>query len=285
MTAKSWQRIATWTLRLLLSVLLLLVLAAVTVLMILPKAVHGEAMTVLTGSMTPTIPVGSIVLVRPVDPGTLHVGDVATYQKSPGAAEYITHRIVKINTKTTPVTFTFKGDANRGADMNPVPSTAIRGKVWFHVSHLGSIRDMVHTKNGVTGIAMILLAGYALAQGTSVLRDRRAGSHDSPQDDALRASATNATSLYADVADHPTLIHAVIPRSSLDGLTPRVFGLLIGGLLLDETDEDITLLIAQPAGRAAVTVEMLRRFEATRIDCSDPDPEAAETAELEPSDA
>ena len=49
------------------------------------------ALTVLTGSMTPEIPVGSVVIDRPVDPGMLKVGDVATYQKVPGVDEYITH--------------------------------------------------------------------------------------------------------------------------------------------------------------------------------------------------
>jgi signal peptidase I len=55
------------------------VLLTVTVVMVLPRATSGFAMTVLTGSMSPEIPVGSVVLVRPVDAETLHVGDVATY--------------------------------------------------------------------------------------------------------------------------------------------------------------------------------------------------------------
>ena len=56
--------------------------AAVTVL-VLPRITDGAALTVLTGSMTPEIPVGSVVLVRPVDTATLRVGDVAPTSPSP----------------------------------------------------------------------------------------------------------------------------------------------------------------------------------------------------------
>ena len=107
--------------RLVLLAFALLVVGALTVVVVLPRATHGTALTVLTGSMTPGIPVGSVVVVRPVDPGTLKVGDIATYQVKPGKPDYITHRIRKIDTSTTPTSFIFKGDANRGADLNPVP--------------------------------------------------------------------------------------------------------------------------------------------------------------------
>lgn len=151
------------------------VVFSVAVIVIVPRLTHGTSMTVLTGSMTPTIPVGSLVVDAPVDPGTLKVGDIATYQAVPGKPDFITHRIVGINTKTTPTLFTFKGDANRGPDMNPVPATAIRGRVLFHVRYLGAVRDLVHTKGGLAGIAMVVLAGYALLQVSAWLRDRSAG--------------------------------------------------------------------------------------------------------------
>ncbi len=164
-----------WAGRLLALAFAALVIGALAVLVVIPRAVHGQAMTVLTGSMTPTIPVGSTVLVRPVDPGTLHVGDIATYQKTPGKAVYITHRIVKIDTRTTPTRFTFKGDANRGPDIDPVLAQQIRGQVWFHVPYLGAIRDGLHGKGGPTLLVALLLAGYAISQVGAGLRERREG--------------------------------------------------------------------------------------------------------------
>src|SRR3954454_24709818 len=156
-----------------LSLLLAVIVGALAVLTIVPRAVHGTTLTVLTGSMTPTIPVGSVVVVRPVDPGTLRVGDVVTYQKEPGRAEYITHRITTIHTGTRPVTLTTKGDANRGPDVDLVPVTAVRGKVLFHVPYLGSLRNAVSTGGVGLLLLVVLLIGYALVQILCVLRDRR----------------------------------------------------------------------------------------------------------------
>jgi len=169
--------VARWTYRIVASAVLALVLAAVTVLVIIPRATHGTALTVLTGSMTPGIPVGSVVIDRPVDPGTLKVGDVATYQKAPGVDEFITHRIVKIDASTNPATFTFKGDANRGPDITPVPAGAIRGKVWFHVPYLGTWRDSISGPMGrvlVIAVVVLLLGGYSVRQVRESLRDRKA---------------------------------------------------------------------------------------------------------------
>jgi signal peptidase len=171
--------VARWTYRIVASTVLALVLAAVTVLVVLPRATHGTALTVLTGSMTPDIPVGSVVIDRPVDPGTLKVGDIATYQKAPGVNEYITHRIVKIDTSTNPATFTFKGDANRGPDITAVPAGAIRGKVWFHVPYLGTWRDSISGPMGrvvVIAVVVLMLGGYSVRQIRESLRDRKAAS-------------------------------------------------------------------------------------------------------------
>jgi signal peptidase I len=162
-----------WAARLLALVFLAAVLAAVTVVVVIPRATQGSAMTVLTGSMTPEIPVGSIVVVRPVDPETLKVGDIATYQKEEGEDTFITHRIVKIDTTTTPTTYIFKGDANRGRDLEPIVPKRIHGQVWFHVPYLGTIRDGLAGKGGFTLVAMLLLGGYAVSQVRAGLRERR----------------------------------------------------------------------------------------------------------------
>jgi signal peptidase len=216
-----------------------LVTFAIVVLTVLPRATHGAALTVLTGSMTPTIPVGSVVIDRPVDPGTLRVGDVATYQAAPGKAAYITHRIVKIDTSTSTTMFTFKGDANRGADSSPVPATAIRGKVWFHVPYLGGIRDALHTKGGLAGVAMLLLAGYALHQGAAGLRDRRRPAEQ----------AVDNLSIDLDRALPQFSLLMRLRRQAFEGLDPESVARALGAALV-EADEDTFTLLAAHADRA-----------------------------------
>src|SRR3546814_18444051 len=60
---------------------------------IIPKATGSTSLTVLTGSMSPAIPPGSIVLVKPTDPSTIEAGEVITYQAEPGKAASVTHRV------------------------------------------------------------------------------------------------------------------------------------------------------------------------------------------------
>src|SRR5665213_3254982 len=176
MTLARLRVLGRWLVRASIFAFLMVVAAAVTVLIVLPRATHGTALTVLTASMTPDIPVGSVVIDRPVDPATLHVGDIATYQETAGKAVYITHRIVAIDTATNPVTFTFKGDANRGPDLNPVPATAIRGQVWFHVPYLGAIRDSLRAggdRATLLGLLIVGLGLYAIFQLITGLRGQR----------------------------------------------------------------------------------------------------------------
>jgi len=74
-----------------------------------------------TGSMSPTIPAGSVALVQRVPASDLAVGDVTTVDR---AGELpITHRIIGISPGPTPTQrmITMKGDANQSAD--PAPYT------------------------------------------------------------------------------------------------------------------------------------------------------------------
>lgn len=147
-------------------------LAALFVLLLLPRVTHSTAMTVLTGSMTPAIPVGSVVMVRPVDPASLEVNDVATYS-APETEAFITHRIVDIDTRADRRWFVFKGDANNKRDIRPVPEDAIAGEVWFHLPYLGAIRDALKGTAGLSLLGMLVLGGYAVVQIGGALRERR----------------------------------------------------------------------------------------------------------------
>lgn len=136
--------------------------AFVILLMVLPMATGGAALTVLSGSMTPTIPVGSIVLVQPVDPDAVRADDVITFTDS---SSLVTHRVMDIGTDDEGRYFVTQGDANQGPDKTPLRDEAIRGRVWFHVPFIGSVRDAVATPEGMLVIAgvggLVALAGPA----------------------------------------------------------------------------------------------------------------------------
>jgi signal peptidase len=71
---------------------------------------------VLTGSMQPHLPIGSVTIAKPVPASTIRVGDVITF-KPPGTEHMtITHRVARIDERHGERLFTTKGDANDTRD-------------------------------------------------------------------------------------------------------------------------------------------------------------------------
>jgi signal peptidase len=103
--------------------------------------------TVLSGSMSPKYPVGSVVYVAKVNPADLNERDVITYVI--GSNTVVTHRIVEVITNEndpTDISFRTKGDNNDDPDAGePVPADKIIGKVVFGLPILGYIAYVIQT--------------------------------------------------------------------------------------------------------------------------------------------
>lgn len=116
---------------------LVLLLAAVVILV--PRFAGGVPLTILSSSMEPTLPVGSLAVVLPIEPQEVQVGDVITYLPNPDDPTAITHRVVGINQHADGGrSFTLKGDNNSAPDPL-VRDYQIRAKVWYSVPLLGYV--------------------------------------------------------------------------------------------------------------------------------------------------
>ena len=108
-----------------------------------------EPYTVLSGSMEPTYPVGSLIYVRDVDANDLQVGDPITYVIEGGTV--VTHRIVGIipdyGEDGSPG-FKTKGDHNQVEDGTPVNGKNVLGKPIFHIPVLGYLAYFVQNPPG-----------------------------------------------------------------------------------------------------------------------------------------
>lgn len=128
-----------------------------------PMPLGIGASVVLSGSMEPSLSVGDLLIVVPTD--ELGVGDVVVYTSS-GAA--IVHRIIEIDTESgTAVT---RGDANNASD-DPIPLTAIKGKVVYAIPLLGYAVEAIKTP--VATVALIALAIWLME--ASFRQDRARG--------------------------------------------------------------------------------------------------------------
>ena len=96
---------------------LTLVLAIVALLAIAvgPRTGHYRTLTMLTGSMRPIAPPGSVVVVTPQRPADLRVGQVITFN-APDNGRVVTHRVTSVRRDAAGVIVRTKGDANNAED-------------------------------------------------------------------------------------------------------------------------------------------------------------------------
>ena len=104
-----------------------------------PQVMGFSVLQVLTGSMEPTIPEGSMLLIQKTAPDTLQAGDIISFFSPDPALDGAlnTHRIQQVVSEGDTLAFVTKGDANLLEDQQPVDARQVVGKVIFISAKLG----------------------------------------------------------------------------------------------------------------------------------------------------
>lgn len=111
----------------------MLPLVVFTMLTARPDLIPGfNSFTVLTGSMEPLVPVGSVVYVY--KSGYYSPGDIISFE---AGKINVTHRITGIVRKDGQVFYQTKGDANSSVDSELVNPKNITGEIVFHLPYAG----------------------------------------------------------------------------------------------------------------------------------------------------
>ena len=165
-----------WWLRRTLSWTIILgLMATVTAAVLVPRAAGATPYTILTGSMKPTMPPGTLVVVKPAPVTEIGVGTAITYQLVSGKPTVVTHRVVGAGLDGAGANvFTTKGDANNTVDAEPVRQGQIRGEVWYTVPYLGYVNEVITGQRRQTIMAVVVgcLVLYAALMFTTSARDR-----------------------------------------------------------------------------------------------------------------
>lgn len=114
--------------------------------------------TVMSGSMEPMYPVGSLIYTRPVDTNTLKKGDVISFMND--ETTVVTHRIDEVITETSEtgeevIRFRTKGDANNTPDNKLVHHKNVIGTPVATIPFLGYFAFYLQQPPGLY-IALIL---------------------------------------------------------------------------------------------------------------------------------
>lgn len=155
------------------SALLLLLVAPVVAVLVGAWAQGWTLASVTTGSMRPGTPPGSVVVLAPVSPADLEVGDVVGYRDDELGA-VVTHRVVAVLEQPSGRFFTTQGDANPRPDASPIPARDVVGEVRWRIAGLGSVVEGLGDRSVQVALAGVPLGLLVLSEVVG-WRGRRLG--------------------------------------------------------------------------------------------------------------
>lgn len=146
---------------------------------VVPAVMGWAPLTILSGSMAPSMPTGSLAVVAPIDEDSradIPIGTVITYMPHADSDELVTHRVImRSTTSDGSVSYIMKGDANEAADPEPVSPKQIRAERKYSLPLVGRVTTLVTPE--LKRVGRILLAGallvYAALQFVQGFRERR----------------------------------------------------------------------------------------------------------------
>ena len=154
---KTIKRIWNWISSILVAAVVLLAVALVGV-----RIVGLQPYVVLSGSMEPTYPVGSLIYVKSADYKQLKVGDPITFLVSEDTVA--THRIIEVlpdEDDPNTIRYFTQGDANDAPDGSSVHYKNIIGKPVFSIPYLGYVSNYIQAPPGkyvaISGCALLML--------------------------------------------------------------------------------------------------------------------------------
>jgi len=138
------------------------VLLSIVLLAVLGGAMLGlQAAVVRSGSMTPTIAQGSVVVSESVPVSSLRPGDVVT-RPAEGAAEPVTHRLVSATRQGDTYLMQTRGDANESGETWTVPADSTLPRIRWVVPSIGDGIALLRSHLAVV-LGLVVIGGLLIA--------------------------------------------------------------------------------------------------------------------------
>jgi signal peptidase len=134
---------------------------------VLPQLAGYRSFTVRSGSMTPAIETGDVVVIEPISPLSARVGDIVTFEDPEGTGKLFSHRVQSVRRRGTSVAFVTRGDANTSTERWQVPADGSIGKVAYRIPRIGwalAWIDAGPVRLGLIAIPALLLLWAAMVR-------------------------------------------------------------------------------------------------------------------------
>ncbi len=127
---------------------------ALLITLVFAFATGFKFLNILTGSMTPTMPVNTVVVVKKIPINQVELGDVITFKMGDSN---VTHRVVEINNSGRNTVLYTQGDAaqNQGS-RETVTEDNFVGVVVFHIPYLGVLLNLIKDNIIIITVCIVL---------------------------------------------------------------------------------------------------------------------------------
>jgi signal peptidase I len=122
--------------------------------LVAPLAFGARPLTVLSGSMEPTLHTGDVVVSKRVSPTRVRPGDIVTFHDPERGGALVTHRVRSMRVHGRKIDFITRGDANNASEHWSVAADGELGRTLYRVPLVGRLFMLGRSH----GAAFILLA-------------------------------------------------------------------------------------------------------------------------------
>jgi signal peptidase len=125
-----------------------------------PQLAGYRSFTVRSGSMSPAIDTGDVVVTKPISPLAARVGDVVTFVDPEGTGRLFSHRVQSVRVLGGDVAFVTRGDANTSTERWRVPADGSVGRVAYRIPKIGYALSRIDS--GPARLALIAIPALLL---------------------------------------------------------------------------------------------------------------------------
>jgi len=138
-----------------------------------PSLVGYRSLTIVSGSMEPTLGTGSVVIDRVISPLDAGPGDIVTFQ-DPLRPRQLTHRLRRMHVERGTAYMVTRGDANDAPEHWTVQTDGRIGRVVAHLPKLGYVRVALGTRHARLAVLVAVIA-FGVFLVVDMWRPRRRG--------------------------------------------------------------------------------------------------------------
>jgi signal peptidase len=147
------------------------VAGALALTLLLPLAFHGRPLTVMSGSMQPTIMTGDVVIAMPIAPLDARPGDIVSFNDPGRGGKLVTHRVRSMRRSGAKVDFVTKGDANNSVEKWRIDADKNISRTALRLPKLGRALVFARTRTGLLVLVLVPLLMLGTLEIASIWKD------------------------------------------------------------------------------------------------------------------